>query len=145
MNEQTNKQAVMSLRPRNDYKKSEGTGYDLPGNLTPIAIAIDVKPERIPGFWSKETMHLWLLDDVGTNCEAPPDPDEIRNKPPEAYLNIPLKDERFHTAVNSDTGAVIENRLFKTVGLDYTIKGKIDMMQLAARAQSDNAYTEYLA
>jgi len=130
---------IMPLRPMRDYKCNEECGSNLANGLSPVLVGIDDKSEMVPGFWSTDRMQEWLLDAAGTNTSVPPDPDEIRKHPNSDYLNIPAKDERFHTAIEPGTGAVIEGRLFKTVGLDCRIKGEIEVIQLAARVETDNS------
>lgn len=73
----------------------------------------DVKPERVPAFWSLARIEAWLLNAVGDS----PLRDEARDWP-DGYFDSPVRDRRVHVAIDETSATSKDGMLFTTVGLD---------------------------
>jgi CRISPR-associated protein Cmr3 len=127
-----------ALRPKKMKKMSEDNGRegcDLPkGNLLPTLLPMNVqdfKRAAVPYFWSAEMMTKWLIDPLGKDFEAPPDPEKADSGT--NFLPSPQKDSRVHVQISPELGSSDEGMLFMTVGLDLTHKATPKGIQLAAR------------
>lgn len=124
---------IMPLRPMPDYKCDDNFGCDLNDGLSPVIVSEDVKPKNGPGFWSYAKMCEWLLNPNGMGFPPPP----ILKKPSALpdFLNFPEKDERVHVAVGSNTGAAVEGKLFKSIGLDCVIEKELEKIRFAGKIE----------
>jgi CRISPR-associated protein Cmr3 len=124
-----------------------GEDCDLPEGVIPAmlpeSIKDEFKPAKMPSFWSVDMMSKWLINPRGESFDAPPDPEKIGEK--EGFLKIPEKDTRTHVKIDSKSGTSEEKMLFETVGLDLSLKGRKDGIQLAARVESDNRFGDLAA
>lgn len=132
---------LMPLRP---LPLRQGEGCGLEAGMHPVRVADDVKPARVPAFWSRDRMCEWLADASGTEFPAPPRPIGAEA----GFLGSPEKDERIHVQIERDSGAAEEGLLFKTVGLDLLAKGGDRppvQLSLAARVEAGDGFAEALS
>jgi CRISPR-associated protein Cmr3 len=117
----------------------DGEGCDLPEGVLPAmlpeSVQEDFKPAKVPAFWSVEMMIRWLANPKGKSFDSPPDPEKIRGL--DGFLNLPAKDARTHVRIDPSSGASDEGMLFETVGLDLSLRGETDGIQMAARVESE--------
>ena len=93
-------------------KMSAGCGTNMPLNgLLPALPKTeeDFKPEKLNAFWEKDLMLQWLIN--GENNFKLKD---------EYTLPAPQKDERIHACIDPETGVAADEKLFSTIGLDFT-------------------------
>lgn len=132
---------VMPLRPL-PLRQDEGCGLD-PG-MSPVLVREDVKPARVPAFWSSQHIHNWLLDESGTSFPAPALPKSAGS----GFLDAPERDERIHVQIELQSGAAEEGLLFKTVGLDLLARDEKRpplQVSLSARIDVGDGYADTVA
>lgn len=96
----------MTLRPRSLH---EGEGCDLPHpGLWPVEVTKDIKPAKMPAFWSRTCIISWLAQDDPADFEMT-----------ESLGAFP-KEERVHVQINPETHTSAEGLLFSTQGLAIT-------------------------
>ncbi len=87
-------------------------GVDLPWHnwRIPVAKTLEKPCRDSPELWHQDTFFTWLQKG------------EISEKiPPEKLgISLPLPDIRIHTAINADTGTVMESQLFSSQGIPLT-------------------------
>lgn len=135
------KRNLMPLRPV-PLREDEDCGLD-PG-MSPVLVRDDVKPARVPAFWSSNHVYQWLLDESGTRFPAPSRPEGAGG----GFLDAPKKDERIHVQIEWQSGAAEEGLLFKTIGLDLLAKDHNRpplQVSLAARIDVGNGYADTVA
>jgi len=134
--EADSKRKAYAIRP---VEMKKGEGCDLPEGVLPAmlpeSVQEDFKPAKVPAFWSVEMMTRWLTDPNGKSFNAPPEPDKAKSR--DGFHNLPAKEQRIHVKIDPSRGASEESKLFETVGLDLSLKGQQDGIQLAARVESD--------
>jgi len=96
---------LVRAKPTDIQEASEGC--DLPGKLLPVLLQADEndKREEKPVFWSTTGMTAWLTGGLGPGFE------ETVLPPPE--------DTRTHVAIDPESLAHDEGRLFQSTGLDF--------------------------
>jgi len=119
-----------------------GEGSDLPEGVIPAMLPESVKeefkPAKVPPFWSVEIMTKWLINPKGEFFDAPPHPDEIDDV--SKFLNLPIKESRFHVKIDPNRGGSERRRLFETIGLDLSLNGHKNGIQFAAKIESDSEF-----
>ena len=134
--DEENKRQAYAIRP---VGMEADEGCDLPEGILPgmlpESVHEDFKPAKVPAFWSVEMMTRWLTNPKGKSFDAPPDPDKINDG--DDFHNLPAKEPRTHVSINPSSGASEDRMLFETIGLDLSLKGQKDGVQLAARVESD--------
>lgn len=97
------------MLPSSLRKEMEGT--DIPWKNYQYAWLEDLrKPlKNVPLFWKWEYFRQWLLNE---NLPAPVLPEEIGLMPPQS-------EDRTHLAIETDTGAAAEAKLFTTLGVRF--------------------------
>ena len=115
-------------------------GCDLPDGLQPLLLpeeAGDFKPAKIPAFWSRDKITQWLLNPSGAGFPPIPEKGSVGD----GFLNAPEKDVRVHVKMDPGTGAgAKEDALFMTSGLDFSLKGNAETVELAARVAANGAF-----
>ncbi len=96
---------VMRLSPRS-LAGGEGVDLPYPGDLQPLAVDQDVKPEHGVAFWSIDDAWRWLLS---AGDEAPP----------VQWLGPLPQETRMHVALDEASGTASEGALFATTGLRF--------------------------
>jgi len=61
------------------------------------------------------------------------------------FLNLPAKEPRTHVRIDPGRGASDEGMLFETIGLDLSLKGQRDGIQMAARVESEKELVDLAA
>lgn len=120
-------------------------GCDLPfpkGVLIPAMLPEEVheefKPAEIPAFWSMRKMVEWIMNPKGIDFVEPSMYNKSGTlKQSSEFLPFPQKDSRMHTKIDKRLGSAEDEMLFKTVGLDLSVKGHPLGIQLAARVEAD--------
>lgn len=135
------KRQAYAIRPK---RLNDDEGCDLPfsrGVLCPAMLPVqdEFKPAAIPAFWSIDKMVEWLKSPNAEGILAPPGPldPEKEIKIGSAFLPNPKKDIRTHVGINPDLGSAKYEMLFKTIGLDLSLKNKAQGIQLAVRVKAD--------
>lgn len=137
-----------AIRPVNiGSDEWEDCNCDLPpGGLLPAMLPVSVKdefkPAKIPSLWSIEMMKKWLISAKGKGFESPPDPEKIAGNAD--FLNLPQKDPRTHVKIDPKLGTAEDTQLFETIGLDFSIKRKVDGIGLAARVENEGEFADLL-
>ena len=138
------KRQAYAIRPM-EMKVDEGC--DLPEGFIPAmlpeSVQDDFKPAEVPSFWSVEMMTKWLTNPKGSSFDAPPHPDEIEAE--DNFQNLPEKEPRTHVKIDPSRGASEDRMLFETIGLDLSLNGQKDGIQLAARVESDGEFGDLAA
>ncbi len=138
------KRQAYAIRPM-EMKVDEGC--DLPEGFIPAmlpeSVQDDFKPAEVPSFWSVEMMTKWLTNPKGSSFDAPPHPDEIEAE--DGFQNLPEKEPRTHVKIDPSRGASEDRMLFETIGLDLSLNGQKDGIQLAARVESDGEFGDLAA
>lgn len=115
-----------------------------PGSLLPSMLPESVKdefkPAKTPSLWSMEMMKKWLINAKGEDFESPPDPEKITGNVD--FLNFPQKEPRTHVKINPKLGTAEDTQLFETIGLDFSIKGKVNGIGLAARVDNEGGFMD---
>jgi CRISPR-associated protein Cmr3 len=129
--------AIRPMKIKND------DGCDLPfpkGILCPAMLPIldEFKPAEIPDYWSVDKMIEWLRSPDCRCFLAPPAP----LKPEESksigeFLPQIQKDTRTHVKIDPDLGSAEDEMLFRTIGLDLSLKGRSQGIKLALRVEAD--------
>jgi len=144
VNDADDTRQAYAIRPR-EMKVDEGC--DLPEGVIPAmlpeSVQDDFKPAEVPSFWSVEMMTKWLTNPKGRSFDAPPHPDEIEAG--DSFQNLPEKEPRTHVKIDPSRGASEESMLFETIGLDLSLNGQKDGIQLAARVESDSKFGDLAA
>lgn len=96
---------LLRARPRTSV--NNGEGCDLPEYLHPVFLDAEENAKRAdrPAFWLEHAMVNWLMNNAG------PQMDGTSKMPPE--------DRRIHVAIDAETLAHIDGRLFQSTGLDF--------------------------
>ena len=126
-------------------KLNNGEGCDLPfskSGLIPAMLPKDVKdefkPAGIPAFWSRRKMVEWLTNSKGNGfSELPMPPKQEDMTANSEFLPIPQKDGRIHTKVDKDLGSAEDEMLFKTAGLDLSLKRDTQGIHLAVKVEAN--------
>ncbi|MDR1491134.1 MAG: type III-B CRISPR module-associated protein Cmr3 [Planctomycetaceae bacterium] len=112
------KGTVYSARPLKEL--TDDDGMNLPVGLMPAMLPKDVdedfKPKKTPAFWSWKKMNRWLQQEVVVSEGELYDEGDT--------LQLPEKDERIHVAIDPESGASEDSKLFSTTGLDFNFKDK---------------------
>jgi len=106
--------------------------------MLPEEVQDDFKPAEIPAFWSMRKMVEWIMNPTGIDFVEP----SMHNnsgtlKSSSEFLLFPQKDSRMHTKIDKRLGSAEDEMLFKTIGLDFSVKGHPQGIQLAARVEAD--------
>ena len=122
-----------------------GSNCDLPtGDLLPAMlpkrIDDEFKPAKTPSLWSMEIMKKWLINAKGDGFISPPDPEKIAGSTD--FLNLPQKEARTHVMIDPKLGTSKDSRLFETVGLDFSVKGQKDKIELVARIENEDEFAD---
>lgn len=137
---------AFAIRPVNiDSDEWKDCSCNLPpGGLLPAMLPESVKdefkPAKIPSLWSLETMKKWLINAKGEGFESPPDPEKIAGNAD--FLNLPQKEPRTHVKIDPTLGTAEDTQLFETIGLDFSIKGEVDSIGLAARVENEGEFVD---
>jgi CRISPR-associated protein Cmr3 len=131
-----------AIRPT---KMKQGEGCDLPfpkkvliPAMLPESVGKEFKPAGIPAFWSMRKMVEWLMNPSGNGFVEPPMPKDLGEiKASSEFLPTPQKDFRTHTKIDRELGSAEDEMLFKTIGLDLSMKGHPQGIQLAARVEAE--------
>ena len=131
-----------AIRPA---KMKQGEGCDLPfpkdvliPAMLPESVEEEFKPAEIPAFWSMRKMVEWLVNPSGNGFVEPPILKKSgKIKASSEFLPIPQKESRTHTKIDPELGSAEDEKLFKTIGLDLSMKGHTQGIQLAARVEAD--------
>ena len=135
-----------AIRPVNTKSGDwNGSNCDLPtGDLLPAMLPESVedefKPAKTPSLWSMEIMKKWLINAKGDGFISPPDPEEIAGSTD--FLNLPKKEARTHVMIDPELGMSKDSRLFETVGLDFSVKGQENKIELAARIENEDEFAD---
>jgi len=135
-----------AIRPR---KMSKGEGCDLPDSgllpaMLPDSVEEEFKPAKIAPLWSMEKMVEWLTCVDRCAFDAPPDPKEITGEGT-GFLNLPEKDPRTHVMIKPGSGTAEEGMLFETIGLDFSVKGQKEKLQIAAKVESNDDFWDMIS
>lgn len=134
------KRFVYAIRPT---KIQNGEGCDLPfprDVLCPAMFPIqdEFKPAAIPAFWSVDKIAEWLVSPNGECFLVPPGPEKPETiKTVGEFLPNPQKDTRTHVKIDPKLGSAQDEMLFRTVGLDLSLKSKPQGIQFAVRVEAD--------
>ncbi|MDF0589658.1 type III-B CRISPR module-associated Cmr3 family protein [Candidatus Methanocrinis natronophilus] len=135
------KRQAYAIRPT---EIEDGEGCDLPfskGVLRPAMLPIqeEFKPAGIPAFWSADKMVEWLESPDGKCFIAPPGPPnpEKEIKTGSQFLPNPQKDTRTHVKIDPKIGSAEDEMLFRTVGLDLSLKGQPHGMKISVKVDTD--------
>jgi CRISPR-associated protein Cmr3 len=143
--EEGNKRHSYAIRPG---KMNNGEGCDLPHpSLLPAMLPDSVeefKPAKIAPLWSLEKMTEWLTSPDGNSFGTPPAPNEVEGGET-GFLNLPEKDPRMHVKIEPGLGTSEEGMLFETIGLDFSVKGRKEEFQIAAKVEADDAFSVLLS
>jgi CRISPR-associated protein Cmr3 len=126
-------------------KIRDDEGCDMPfpkGVLCPAMLPIldEFKPAEIPAFWSVDKMIEWLKSPNGKCFLAPPGPQKQgKIKTIGEFLPNSQKDTRTHVRIDPKLGSTEDEMLFRTVGLDLSLKGRSQGIQLAVRVETEGA------
>lgn len=138
--EKTTKRQAYAIRPK---RLNDDEGCDLPFSryvLCPAMLPVqyEFKPAAIPAFWSIDKMVEWLKSPNANGFLAPPGPldPEKKIKIGGAFLPNPQKDIRTHVGIDPDLGSAKDEMLFKTIGLDLSLKNRSQGIQLAVRVDA---------
>lgn len=159
VNDIGNKCQAYAIRPVN---MKEDEGCDLPEGVLPAmlpeSVREDFKPAKIPAFWSSEMMIKWLINANGRSFDAPPEENKYHNcletstrkkdqvkKGVGDFIDHPKKESRTHVRVDPSRGASEENMLFETIGLDLSLKGQKDGVQIAVKVESNKEFGDQAA
>ena len=144
VNDADDKRQAYAIRP---MEMKVGEGCDLPEEVIPAmlpeSVQDDFKPAEVPFLWSLKMMTKWLTNPKGRSFDAPPHPDEIEAE--ESFQNLPEKEARTHVKIDPSRGASEDRMLFETIGLDLSLNGQNDGIQLAARVESDSKFGDLAA
>lgn len=137
---------ILSQKDRSSLTLTEVQALRESQKLLPSTISEeadeDFKPADIPAFWSLEMMVDWLSNPTGAGFPSPPGPKKISDF--KSYLPKPPEDLRVHVKIDPKTGVAEDSHLFQTVGLDFSLKGQMDTVKLAARVGSEDDSCEEL-
>ena len=135
------KRQAYAIRPA-EIKDDEGC--DLPfskGVLRPAMISVqdEFKPAEIPPFWSADKMVEWLKSPQGKCFLVPPVPpnSEKEIKTGSRFLPNPQKDTRTHVKIDPELGSAEDEMLFRTVGLDFSLKGQSHGIKISVKVEGD--------
>ena len=141
MEEKIIRRQAYAIRPT---KIRDGEGCDLPfsdGVLSPAMLPVqdEFKPAGIPAFWSADKMIEWLKSPEGDCFLEPPAPldPEKEIKTGSKFLANPQKDVRTHVKIDPKLGSAEDEMLFRTVGLDLSLKGQSLGLQLSVRVETE--------
>ena len=132
------KRHAYAVRP---MKIRDDEGCDLPfpkGILCPAMLPTldEFKPAGIPAFWSADKMTEWLKSSNGKCFLVPPGPQKPEKiKTIDEFLPSPQKDTRTHVRIDPKLGSAEDEMLFRTVGLDLSLKGSFQGIRLAVRVR----------
>ena len=135
-----------AVRPVNiDVDEWKKCNCDLPLEgilpaMLPLSIEKEFKPAKIPSLWSIDVMKKWLRTANNESFESPPDPMKIITKG--EFLDLPRKDARTHVKIDPKLGTSEDSKLFETVGLDLSLKGELDGIDLAARIEDEGEFMD---
>lgn len=135
-----------AVRPANiDVDEWKKCNCDLPLEgilpaMLPLSIEREFKPAKIPSLWSMDVMKKWLRTANNESFESPPDPMKIITKG--EFLDLPRKDARTHVKIDPKLGTSEDSKLFETVGLDLSLKGELDGIDLAARIEDEGEFMD---
>ncbi len=138
-----------AIRPVDiDADEWKGCNSDLPPggilpSMLPKSVEDEFKPAKIPSLWSMEIMKKWLINARGDGFESPPDPETIAKNT--AFLNLPQKEPRTHVKIDPKLGTSEDTKLFETIGLDLSVKGQTEGIELAARVEDESDFTNLAA
>ena len=135
------KRQAYVIRPTK-IKDDEGCGLPFSkGALWPAMLPIqdEFKPAAVPAFWSTDKMVEWLKSPNGKGFLVPPGPLDAEReiKAGSRFLSNPQKDMRSHVKIDQNLGTAQDEMLFRTVGLDLSLKGRSQGIQLAVRVEAD--------
>jgi len=134
-----------AIRPS---KLNDGEGCDLPFSkcgllpaMLPKEAKKEFKPAEIPAFWSRCKMVEWLVNPKGNGfSELPLPPKQEEMTVNSEFLPIPQKDYRIHTKIDRDLGSAEDEMLFKTAGLDLSLKRYAQGINLAVRVEANETF-----
>jgi len=134
-----------SIRPA---KMNNGEGCDLPfpkgvlfPALLPKSVRDEFKPGEIPAFWSRSKMVEWLVNPNGDGFSELPMPPKQREMTANSeFVSFPQKDSRIHTKIDRELGSAEDEMLFKTEGLDFSLKRHSKVIQFAVRVEADDVF-----
>jgi CRISPR-associated protein Cmr3 len=119
------------LRP-SQMKPHEGTYPPL--SVSPILITNDDKPADSAAFWSSDVMGNWLAD---LDIVTPPKEQNIDD----GYMPPLKQDIRTHVKIDPKLYAAEESMLFSTSGLDFTVQGSTEPLEVSLRVETDRGET----
>lgn len=103
----------MTLRPK---RMADGEYCNLPHpSLLPLGVDVDAKAKPCAPLWTMEKLSEWLLNPLGKGFAVPHETDVFG----EDCGPLPARSARSHTAIDPNTLASMESKLFETVGLDF--------------------------
>lgn len=138
MQGQDGRNAVMRLVPVEQLAENEGT--DLPGDLRPLAVTMDGKPQAGYGWWRWTDVEAWL---TGAGDLSAGVPGVLPEK-----IDPPALDERVHVSLDPERQTAAEGMLFTveyramasgTVGQDFaewSLRVLADLPELPGQARS---------
>jgi CRISPR-associated protein Cmr3 len=137
------KRYAYAIRPTK-IQNSEGCDLPFPrGVLCPAMLPIqdEFKPAGIPAFWSANKIAEWLVSPNGECFLVPPGPEKPETiKTVGEFLPNPQKDTRTHVKIDPKLGSAEDEMLFRTIGLDLSLKSKPQGIQFAVRVEADGVF-----
>lgn len=135
-----------AIRPMNlDSAYWNGCNCDIPADgllpaMLPNSVEGEFKPAKTPSLWSMDTMKKWLINARGKKFISPPDPEKIEDRA--GFLNLPKKEARTHVMIDPILGNSKESNLFETIGLDFSVKGRDDSVEMVGRVENEGEFKD---
>jgi len=135
-----------AVRPINlDSAYWNGCNCDIPASgllpaMLPSSVEGEFKPAKTPSLWSMDMMKKWLINARGESFISPPDPEKIKDDV--NFLSLPEREARTHVMIDPELGNSKESNLFETIGLDFSVKGRDDGVEMVGRVENEGQFKD---